>query len=392
MPSKTPDVPREDLAKLARSSDAFGFDLYQRVRGTPGNLVISPASITTALTMTWAGARGETAEQMRFVLHLEGTPEEVMTSSGQLSRSLQDPARPITFRIANRLFAQKSYPLLPDYQERVLETFGAPVEPLDFVDAPEPSRLHINQWVESQTEKRIKDLIPDGGINSLTRLVLVNAIYFLGSWLERFRTEMTHPEPFHLSPSKMKEVPTMHRTGDYRVVSRYGLTALELPYEGGDLSMLLLVPDRIDGLAAVEASLDAHKLDSLAGALRSEKVQLSLPKFEVNPSASLSLGDELQAMGMPLAFDASQADFGGITDSPEGCFLSEVVHKGFVKVDEKGTEAAAATAVMMRSLGFAREDPPRRVQVDRPFLFLIRDDASGMVLFLGRVSDPQQPG
>jgi serpin B len=391
MPLKTPDVSREDLAKLARSSDAFGFDLYQRVRRTPGNLVISPASITTALTMTWAGARGETAEQMRTVLHLDGTPEEVMATSGQLSRSLQDPARPITFRIANRLFPQTSYPLLPHYQERVMAAFGAPVESLDFAGATEPSRLHINQWVESQTEKRIKDLIPSGGINPVTRLVLVNAIYFLGSWLERFRPEATHSAPFHVSGSETKDVPTMNQTGEYRVVSRDGLTAVELPYEGRSLSMLLLVPERVDGLPAVEAALDSRMLDSLVGALRYEEVRLSLPRFEVDPSEPLSLGDELRAMGMPLAFDERRADFRGITGSPEGLCISRVFHKGFVKVDEKGTEAAAATAVVMMARG-GPIDPPRRVQVDRPFLFLIRDNASGMVLFLGRVSDPEQPG
>ena len=387
---KTPDVPREDLAKLARSSNAFGFDLYQRVRGTPGNLVISPASITTALTMTWAGARGETAEQMRTVLHLEGTPEEVMATAGQLSRALQDPARPVVLRIANRLFPRTSFPLLSDYQERVTAAFGAPVEPLDFAGAPEPSRLHINQWVEEQTEKRIQDLIPSGGINPLTRLVLVNAIYFLGSWLEAFSPEETHLAPFHLSPSETKDVPMMNQTDVYQIALQNGLAALELPYQGGNLSMLLLVPDRIDGLAAIEAALDSRMLDSLVGARRYEEVSLSLPRFEVDPSAPLSLGDELQAMGMPLAFKDRQADFTGITDSPEGLFISEVFHKGFVKVDEKGTEAAAATAVAMAGRGLPSD--PLRVRVDRPFLFLIRDNASGMVLFLGRVSDPKQPG
>jgi serpin B len=246
--------------------------------------------------------------------------------------------------------------------------------------------------VEEQTEKRIQDLIPSGGINPLTRLVLVNAIYFLGSWLKAFRPEETHSAPFYLRASEKKDVPTMNRTDRYRIVSRDGLTALELPYEGGDLSMLLLVPDHIDGLKDIEAALDARKLDSLADALRYEKVSLSLPKFEVNPSESLSLSDKLKAMGMPLPFDNGGADFGGITDSPPGLFISEVFHKGFVKVDEKGTEAAAATAVVMKLRSAPVEDPPLRVKVDRPFLFLIRDNASGMVLFLGRVSDPEQPG
>ena len=210
-----------------------------------------------------------------------------------------------------------------------MAAFDAPVEPLDFAGAPEPSRLHINQWVESQTEKRIQDLIPSGGINSLTRLVLVNAIYFLGFWREAFRPEETRPAPFHLSASEQKDVPTMNQTGVYRVASQNGLTALELPYQGGNLSMLLLVPDRIDGLPALEAALDVRQLDSLVGALRFENVQLSLPRFEVNPSEPLSLGDKLKAMGMSLPFDVGGADFGGITDSPEGLFHLPGLPQGF---------------------------------------------------------------
>jgi serpin B len=377
---------------LARGSNAFGFDLYQRLRQTPGNLVISPASLSTALTMTWGGARGETARQMRAVLHLEGTADEMMAASRELARSLQDPTRPLVFRTANQLFVEQTYELVPAFVERTREAFGAPAEPLDFKAAPEPARVYINDWVESKTEHRIKDLIPGGGVDAMTRLVLVNAIYFLGDWMFQFQLDDTRPAPFYLTASETKDVPTMNRTGLFRIAQKEGVTALEIPYKGGEMSMMLLVPSEIEGLAEIEGRLDTKKLDALVGAMKEEEVWLALPSFEVSPFDSLSLGEELVTLGMPLAFDQARADFTGIAKPPDpgdGLFIGKVYHKGFVRVDEKGTEAAAATAVTMAwrcSFG----EPPRELKVDRPFLFLIRDNASGLIVFLGRVSDPSQ--
>jgi serine protease inhibitor len=392
-PTSTPRVAADAAAQLARSSNAFGFDLYQRLRQKPGNLVFSPASLTTGLAMAWGGARGETAAQMRTVLHLEGTADEVMTTSGQLSRSLQDPSRPIVFRIANQLFAEKTYKLVPAYLEKTRAAFGAPAEPLDFKKAPESARVRINRWVEGKTERRIKDLIPPRGIEPDTRLVLVNAIYFLGDWEYPFERGETRPAPFHLTASEKKDVPTMHRTGGFRVAQKDGVTALEIRYKGGELSMMLLVPDEIGGLAAIEGALDTAKLDALVSAMKGEFVALALPKFEVNPGESLSLGADLKALGMSLAFDRDKADFTGIADPPnpvDRLVLARVFHKGFVRVDEEGTEAAAATALMGVMAGAAPGAGPRQLRVDRPFLFLIRDNASGLVLFLGRVNDPSQ--
>jgi serpin B len=377
---------------LAQSSNAFGFDLYQRLCQEPGNLVISPASITTALTMTWGGARGETSVQMRTVLHLKESADEVMAASGQLARSLQDPSRSLVFRIANQLFVEQTYELVPAFLEKMRAAFGAPAEPLDFKAAPKPARVYINEWVESKTEHRIKDLIPSSGINELTRLVLVNAIYFLGDWAVQFEREATHPAPFYLTATETKDVPTMNRAGLFRFAQKDGVTALEIPYKGGEMSMMLLVPDEIEGLAVVEAGLDAKKLAALVGAMKEEEVRLALPSFAVNPSDSLSLGNDLKALGMPLAFSQTSADCTGLADPPDpgdGLYIGRVYHKGFVRVDEKGTEAAAATAVTM-ALRCSFGEPPRQLKVDRPFLFLIRDNASGLVLFLGRVSDPSQ--
>ncbi len=386
-------APAEATAKLAQSSNAFGFDLYQRLRQKPGNLVISPASITTALTMTWGGAQGETAAQMRKVLHLEGTADAVMTTSGQLARSLQEPSRPLVFRIANQLFGEKTYKLVPAFLESTTAAFGAPIELLDFKKAPEPARVHVNEWVEGRTEHRIKDLIPPGAVKPDTRLVLVNAIYFLGNWAYPFEHEATHPAPFHVTASVTKDVPTMNRTGGFGIVQKEGVTALEIPYKGGEMSMMLLVPDEVDGIAKVESALDTKKLNALVSAMKNERVWVALPKFEVNPAGSLALGETLKAMGMPLAFDRQKADFTGIANPPDPddrLVIAEVFHKGFVKVDEKGTEAAAATAVMAMRAGSMAQAPPRQLKVDRPFLFLIRDNASGLVVFLGRVSDPSQ--
>jgi serpin B len=381
------------IVKLARSSNAFAFDLYQRLRRKPGNLVVSPASITTALTMPWGGARGETAAQMRKVLHLDGTADEVMTTSGRLSLLLQSPVRPVVFRIANGLFVEKSCQLAPAYLQMIRRAFGAPAESLDFKQAPDRSRLRINQWVESKTEHHITDLIPPSGVGTDARLVLANAIYFRGRWEIPFEPEMTSPEPFHLTASRTKDVPTMHYSGFFRVAQKDGVTALAIPYKQGQFSMVFLVPDKIEGLAAVEEALGEKKLVALISTLKPESVDLALPKFEVNPDASLSLGEDLKALGMPLAFDRAKADFTGIatfSNPADRLVLAKVFHKAFVRVDEEGTEAAAATTLRIAEpLGLDIE-PPRVLKVDRPFLFLIRDNASGLILFLGRVSDPSR--
>jgi len=223
--------------------------------------------------------------------------------------------------------------------------------------------------------------------------VIVNAIYFLGDWAQPFKRDETRPAPFHLTASQEKEVPTMNRTGGFRIAHRDGVTAVEIPYKGAELSMMLLVPDEIEGLAAVESTLDAKKLDALASAMKGELVWLALPKFEVNPSASLSLGEDLKALGMPLAFHPNLANFTALANPPnpaERLVITRVFHKGFVRVDEKGTEAAAATAVLGGETGAAMGAGPRPLQVNRPFLFLIRDNSSGLVLFLGRVTDPSR--
>ncbi|HWY24951.1 MAG TPA: serpin family protein [Nevskia sp.] len=377
---------------FAKQSNAFGFELYQRLRTQPGNLVVSPASIMTALAMSWGGARGETAEQMRRALHLEGSPADAMRASGELARQLQDPNRPIKFRIANRLFGERTYPFEQPYLDATRLAYGAPLEALDFKGSAETARRRINAWVEQQTEQRIRDLIPAGGLNAETRLALVNAIYFLGDWASPFKKEATHDAAFFTAAATQKDVPTMHRQDSLRFAQRDGVKALELPYKGGNMSMLLLLPDRVDGIGALEQSLDPDQLEQLLRSLQPQMVRVSLPKFEIDPAASLSLGQLLQGMGMSLAFDPQRADFSGIAQPPDPqdrLYLSKVFHKAFVRVDEKGTEAAAATAVVMeRAMAAMRPLPVVEFKADHPFLFFIRDNATGMILFSGRVMEP----
>jgi serpin B len=389
-----PEAPMDDTTRFAKSSNAFGFDLYRRLKAAPGNQVVSPASITTGLAMAWGGARGETATQMKQVLHFEGGTEPVMRAAGALSRSLVDPKRPLVFRIANRLFGEKTYRFEAAFLEATRTAFGAALEPTDFRHAPESAREAINRWVEAQTEKRICDLIPSEGVTKETRLVLANALYFLGDWYEPFTKEGTSPAPFHLSARAERPVPTMHRTGTFRLTRRSGLMALELPYKGEQMSMLVVLPDAVDGLSALEDSLSAAGLDAIVQGLAPASVAVALPKFEVNPAQSLSLGDLLVALGMRAALDPQKADFTGIAnpaDPADRLVISRVFHKAFVKVDEKGTEAAAATAVsMMRAGSAARREEPIAFKADHPFLFFIRDNATGLVVFLGRVADPTQ--
>jgi len=381
--------PNDDVA-LARGNNAFAFDLYRALGPSAGNRALSPASISTALSMVWVGARGGTAVQLQQGLRFDGSPMDMMRASSRLAAALQDPARPVVFRIANRLFGEKTLEFEPTYLDATRAAFGAALEPVDFKRKAEAGRQVINGWVEEKTEKRIRDLIPAGGVSRETRLVLVNAIYFLGDWAQPFAKEATQPAAFSVSASQKKDVPTMHAVESFRFAARDGLKAVELPYKGGQMSMLLVLPDAPDGLSALESSFTAARLDGLVAALAATRVHVSLPKFEVDPPGALGLGAVLAKLGMADAFSPAMADFTGIANPPDPrdrLFISEVFHKAFVKVDEKGTEAAAATAVVMDRAGAVMVQPAE-FKADHPFLFFIRDNASGMILFMGRVADP----
>lgn len=377
---------------LAAASNALGFDLYREVK-KDGNLALSPASITLALAMTYGGARGGTQEQMQKVMHLSATPEEAMAQAGELQSALTAKGRPLTLRIANRLFGEKTYTFKQSYLDATKKDFGAPLEPVSFATDPESVRKHINQWVEAQTEKRIKDLIAPRGVDKQTRLVLVNAIYFLADWLEPFEKNATRPQSFTLASGQKKDVPMMHRTAPLRSAEVDGVKIAEVPYKGRDASMLFVVPNETQGLAKLEKGLDDKKLESWLSALKMQQSSIAIPKLEIEPPTALMLREPLLKLGMQLPLDRQKADFTGIADPPKPAdrlFIGDVFHKAFVKIDEKGTEAAAATAVVMpRGAGMPMK-PPFELVADHPFLFFIRDHASGLVLFVGRVTDPSK--
>ena len=389
--------------------NTLGLELLRQSGKPDANALLSPYSIQSALAMTYAGAEGDTRAEMAKVLHYPKDDAEVHRSFAALRKSLGDVMQksireaeqmrkwgatndPITLTEANRLFGQTGYAFREPFLTLVKDTYGAPLEPFDFVGDFSGAPKHINAWVEDQTRQRIHNLIPDGALNNLTRLVLVNAIYLKASWSKEFYAPATQPQTFLLGPNNLIRVPTMMAQRSLGYARRDGYTALTIPYRGGDLQFLILLPDKVDGLADLEKKLTARLLADCAK-LDQRDVILYLPKFKLEPPA-MSLGRELQALGMKNAFDLPQgsANFDRIAPRrpDDYLYISAVFHKTFLSLDEKGTEAAAATAVAM-ALGAAEREKPKpvEVRVDHPFLFAIQHRPSGACLFLGHVSDPR---
>jgi serpin B len=384
-------VSADELEALVEGNGDFAFRLYRAVAGDD-NLVVSPHSIATALTMTYAGARGETAEEMRTALGLTLPDSTLHPARGELVRSLlaepepvaEDMGDPFQLEITNTLWAQQGYPFLDEFLQTLATDYGAGMNLVDFVEAAEEARQAINAAVEEQTRGRITELIPAGVLDQLTRLVLVNAIWFKGTWLEEFDPAFTRDARFTLLDGSEVDVPTMRRALETRYIEGAGYRLVELPYVGG-ASMVLVLPD--DGTPA-DLDLDADRLESdLAGA-DTALVDLALPSFEFR--TQLEVSSVLAEMGMETAFmpppGDGTADFSGMTAEPE-LYVSAVLHEAFIGVDETGTEAAAATAVVME--GGAAPAEVMTVEVDRPFGFVIRHDATGEILFLGQVIDPR---
>jgi serpin B len=386
---KSPDVPAADQAELISGNNAFALDLYQYLKDEEGNFFYSPYSISLALAITYAGARGETEQQMADTLHYTLSQDRLhpafnwldleLGSRGEGAKS-KDGER-FQLHIANTTWGQKDYAFLPEYLDTLAINYGAGMRLVDFVGDPEGSRVAINEWVSDQTEGRIQDLIPPDVIDSLTRLVLTNAIYFNGAWAEAFDETQTSDGVFHLPDGSQVTVPMMTHTASYGYAKGEGYQAVELPYDGGELSMVILLPDK-DTFEAFENSLDAKTVDAAASGMMRQEATLTMPRFEI--ASDFSLVDALATMGMPTAF-SSGADFSGM-DGTRELFIGEVLHKSFITVDEAGTEAAAATAVEMQLKGAAME--PIGVTIDRPFFFFIRDIETGTILFVGRVVDP----
>jgi len=377
-----------DAAHAGAAINAFGLDLYARIAATPGNLVFSPASIALALGMARAGARGQTAAEMDAVLHnlaADANPgwlNALDAALAQRSGTFKDASGQgltVALRIANAPFAQKDMALEQTYLDALASRYGAGLRLVDYISATEAARKAINGWVGDQTDQRIPELLVPGILTRDTRLTLVNAIYVKAAWQDPFETSATASGTFTRADGKAVTIPLMHETTSLRYAKGNGWQAVEIPYVGGSLAMTVILPDT---LTTFERGLDAGTLDQITGALAATPVTLALPKFSIETKAQLA--DLLRALGMPTAFTAG-ADFSGITEATQ-LAISDVIHQANIDVDEKGTTAAAATAVVLRATGMPAQ--PMTVTVDHAFLFALRDVPTGAVLFLGRVADP----
>jgi serpin B len=387
-----PSVLEGDVENLVNGNNTFALDMYQSIGANDGNLIFSPFSISLALAMTYAGARNETEIQMANALHFTLGQNSTHPAFNALDLALAQRGtstnkdqEPMQLNIANAVWAEQTYPFQQEFLDTIALNYGAGIRLADFVNNYDPTRKEINKWVEDQTKNKIKDLLADGTLNPDTRMVLINAIYFKADWLTTFDANKTYDAPFHLSDGSEAQVRMMSNSlygipfakGD-------GYQAIELPYAGGTSAMDILVPDE-GKFAEFEPMLDAVKLGEILNAMQPASVQLGLPKFQF--TSEFSLPDQLSALGMMDAFDPNLADFSGMTGNRD-LFISDVIHKAFVAVDEKGTEAAAATAVIMElAMAPMFENV---LTIDRPFIFVIRDTVSGQILFVGRVVNPAQ--
>ncbi len=391
---------KTDKQLVVTGNNKFALELYAKLSSKKGNLFFSPYSISTALAMTHAGARGQTETQMAGALHFPiitkpGTelsskliPDRQKFASvfGKIIKDLNSRSKKggYELRVANALWGQEDYGFLGEFLELIKTNYGGSLNEVDFVRAAETARKSINTWVEKKTNNKIKNLIRKGVLSSMTRLVLTNAIYFKGNWAKQFKMDKTKEAPFTLANDRKVDVAMMNQTGQFNYMETESFQALELPYVDDELSMIILLPKEFDGLDEFEKTLTAENLSKWLGNLRNRKVIVSIPKFKM--TSQFALASVLKSMGMIDAFSPN-ADFSGMNGRRD-LFISAVIHKAYVDVNEEGTEAAAATAVTMKLTSVG----PTRVpvfQADHPFLFLIRDNHSGSILFIGRVMNPK---
>ena len=393
--AKPPAAPA-NAALVAAANNAFAADLYQKLAAAEGNLFFSPNSVETALVMTYAGARDRTAEQMAAVLHLPAKDAGVHAAFGAFLKDLNAEKGPdgkprgYQLSVANALWGQDGYGFLPEFMKTVKTNYGAGLSEVDFVKDTEGARRTINTWAEKETRDKIKDLIKPGVLKDDTKLVLTNAIYFKSQWASTyFAKENTKDEPFYPKPDTKITVPMMHAWGEFPYAAGDAFQAVKTDYRGHELAMIVLLPKKVDGMAALEKSLTPDLIKGLKWT-QNDVVDLSLPKFKM--TEEFELAPTLAVMGMADAFSVSAADFSGMTGRRE-LFISNVIHKAFVDVNEEGTEAAAATAVAVSPSAMVMPEapkPPIVFKADHPFLFLIRHEKSGAILFMGRVANPKE--
>lgn len=376
-----PDVTNAELQQLVAGNTEFALGLYQVLREGESNLFLSPYSISLALAMAYGGAREETERQMAETLHFALPQGELHPAFNALDLRISAPAERegIQLNVVNATWGQTDYPFLPDYLDLLAQNYGAGIRLVDFQENPEACRLHINAWVSEQTEDKIQNLLPEGLITSLTRLVLTNAIYFKGTW--KYQFEEAEKGPFGLLDGAQVTAPMMEQEARFAYAGGEGYQAVDLPYLSEQLSMVILLP-QLERFEEFERTLDHERLRTILESLDQQLVHLTMPRFSFE--SGFKLRDTLAELGMPDAFSEEQADFSGM-DGRGGIFIKDVVHKAFILVNEQGTEAAAATGVV----GELKAIPtPVEVRVDHPFIFLIRDRETGAILFLGRVLNP----
>jgi serpin B len=385
-----PDVPPDQIQALVENNNTFAFDLYRSLQAQDGNLIYSPYSISLALAMTYAGAHGATETQMAQALHflaqdqLHPALNVLDLQLAERGKAASDDETPLQLNIANAVWAEQTYPFLQGFLDTIALNYGAGIRLADFINQYEAVRKEINDWVSDQTEEKIKDLIPEGVLNSDTRMALVNAIYFKADWLHPFDADSTQDAPFHLLDGSDVTVPMMNHGTFIPYAKGDGWQAIELAYQGETAAMDIIVPDE-GRFEEIGSSLDYETASAILGSLQPTSVSLALPKFKFE--SVFGLADQLKALGMTDAFDPDQADFSGMSERND-LYISAVVHKAFVAVDEKGTEAAAATAVIVGVTSAPLFDVI--LTVDRPFIFLIRDIPTRQILFVGRVLNPAQ--
>lgn len=388
----SPAPARDEVSATTKQQTAplndFAFSLYEQLRaGEDGNVFLSPYSIHAALTMTAEGAAGNTADQMlktlQWAAHDKLDPHE--NSAALLGWLNAMAGEKLRLSVANAVWVQDGYPLKAPFIRTINAQYEAKIAPLKFKTTPDAARRTINAWVAERTEDKIEDLMPEGSIDNMTRLVLTNAIHFKGAWVHAFNDGATKDRPFTLADGEAVKAPLMFQTDRFRYAEFFGGKAVGLPYKDGSLEMVVLLPNEPGGLAKLEKQLSAKMLDEWLSGFNPRRVKLWLPKFELKWRQSLN--ETLAAMGMPDAFDRGKADFSNITDA-ESLHINAVVHEAYVKVDERGTEAAAATGIGIRATS-ANINKPVEFKADNPFLYLIRDRETGAILFLGRMLDPR---
>jgi len=386
-----PTVPQSDLEKLVSGNSRFTFNLYQALRDDDENLFFSPFSISIALAMTYAGAREQTETQMAETLHYYLPQTHLHPAFNYLDMLLNplnstgsQEEKAFQLNIANSLWGQKDYPFLPGFLDVIAMNYGSGLRLVDFIpeDRREEARLAINEWVGQQTEQKILELIEEDILTEYTRLVLANAIYFMGDWKDPFLSG-TNDDTFYLLDGSSTVVPMMSRRVMTDIVQGDGFQVIVLPYKGDSIEMVVLLPDSGE-FNDFETSLDADRFNNMLTNVQSFDVRLSMPKFEYE--TSLKLEKTLAGMGMPDAFHENLANFTGMYDFDQvgrNLFIAHIIHKAYIAVDEKGTEAAAATGVVAED-----ESLPMEIRIDRPFIFLIKDNQTGTILFIGRLIQP----